>query len=124
MRANSGLGASIDEINLTLDRALGFIDPFFGSCIRFDYIDQAILNNLINGCIIQWNQLKSSYRYNEGMPFNQFENQGETNNVIFHIYSKTGRSIQAFSMFNTTDKREEIVFPPGTQFYVCKKDQD
>ena len=36
-------------------------------------------------------------------------------NLLFHIYSKTGRDISNFSQLG----EKEILFSPGTQFIVC-----
>lgn len=51
-RSKNGLADSIDEINMTIEIALGFIDPFFGSCIRCDKLDNSVIQALVNGSII------------------------------------------------------------------------
>ena len=48
--------------------------------------------------------------------------QQSSTNVTFHIYSQTGKIIAPFSSFQSTET--EVLFPIGSQFYVCKKQLD
>ena len=63
-RVTCNLGGPIDEINTWIDRALGFIDPYVGECIRFDYLEQSMVNVYQNGTIIQWNKFSSCIKEN------------------------------------------------------------
>lgn len=120
---------------MTIEIALGFIDPFFGSCRAYAKLDQSVINTLVNGSIIQWNSLFSAYKERENKNlsvYSQIPFHENHCNVVFKIYSQTGRSIKPFvdqaksektKYLNTIAIYDEIVFPPGAQFMVCKKEK-
>lgn len=116
------LGQAIDEVHAWIDRGLEFIDPYVGECFRMQTLDLEMINIHQTGSIIQWNRLTSAYQLNEGADIAGSIERHPNYNVLFKIYSQTGKNIDSFK--TVKDLAPEIVFPVGSQFLVCKKEYD
>lgn len=116
------LGHAIDEVHAWIDKALELIDPYVGECFRLQTLDLEMINIHQTGSIIQWNRLKSAFQVDKGVDVAASIGRHPNYNVIFKIYSQTGKNIDSFK--TAKDSNPEIVFPVGSQFLVCKKEFD
>ena len=85
-------------------------------------LDLEMINIHQTGSIIQWNRLTSAYQVDEGVNMAALIERYPYYNILFKIYSQTGKSIDSFK--TVKDSAPEIVFPVGSQFLVCKKEFD
>ncbi len=110
---NGTVGASLAARVDALNRALEKLPPYGGPVIRGSNIPLEMLAQYQPGEVIVEHAFLSTTKNPAVAQLPTF-----SGNVEFQILSKSGRDIYSFSMFPA---EQEVLFPPGTEFYVMNR---
>jgi hypothetical protein len=99
-----------------LVKALSYIPFHWGYVTRACKLTFDELNIYMPGCLITWIQFSSSKKGKKGVATQAFSDR----NVLFKIFSLTGRSIKQFS--NYGEEEDEVLFLPHSTFLVLNRD--